>query len=94
MNTKIIPFYGRHYKRNKYPPLTSKMIVALLASCEKQHAGIPYGPKDIKGSFTSLIRRGLVIRKKLTLNGKTDFYWRVNTTAIEMLMKLGLTVDC
>jgi hypothetical protein len=51
VQTKVIPFSGRHFKSDKYPPLTSKMIVALLAAIEKQKKEIPFGPNNIKGGL-------------------------------------------
>ena len=70
------------------------MIVALLAACEKQKKGIPFGPGDIRGSFTSLITRGLIIRKEVTVHEHTESLWQVTTEAIAMLMNRGIEAPC
>lgn len=88
MNSKILPFYGIHYRRHKHPPLTSKMIITLLKACTRLHTGV-YGPSDIKGSLTSLILRGLIVRKRVWVKGISTLQWQVTVRAIEVLRKLG-----
>jgi len=80
MATKIIQFPHGHFERKKQPPLTSLMVVTLLGACAKQTAGILFGPSDIKGSFSSLITRGLIIRK-VTKNSITESLWQVTNEA-------------
>jgi hypothetical protein len=94
MTTKIISFSRGHFERKKkQPPLTSLMIVTLLAACAKQTGNIPFGPGDIKGSFTSLVTRGLIIRKEVTVNYITESLWQVTTEAIAILNIMGLKVS-
>jgi hypothetical protein len=94
MITKIIHFPHGHFERKKQPPLTSLMVVTLLAACAKQTAGIHFGPGDIKGSFTSLITRGLIIRKEVTKNYITESLWQVTGEAIAILNGTGRKVSC
>jgi hypothetical protein len=90
MLTKIIPFAAAYFKRKESPPLTSKMIVALLNALEKQKKEIPFGSINVRGSFTSLITRGLIVGKELTINGHKEFLWQVTEDAIAMLENLGI----
>ena len=92
MIAKNISFPRGYFERKK-PPLSSLMIDALLAACEKQKKRTPYGPSDIRGSFTSLIKRGLIIRKEVTITEHTAS-WQVTTEAIAMLEALGIVVAC
>ena len=68
------------------------MIVALLDACDRQHKGKRFGPRDIKGSFTFLISRGLIVRKEVTLHGHRQQLWQVTAEAIGMLRALGFAV--
>jgi len=63
MTTRIFHFPYRHFERKKQPPLSSQIVVTLLAACAKQAPGIHFIPGDVKGSFALLITRGLVIPK-------------------------------
>ena len=90
MLTKIIPFGRGYFRGKKSPPLTSKMIVSLLNALEKQKKEIPFGSVNVRGSFTSLITRGLIVGKELTINGHKDFHWQVTEEAIVMLENLGI----
>ena len=90
MSTLVIPFSGKRFRRKKYRPLTSKMIGSLLAAFEKQKEEIPFGPNNIKGSLTTLIARGLIVRKKIDLMGLMESQWQVTEEAIELLKNLGL----
>ena len=94
MTTKIISFPRGHFQRKKQPPLTPLMISALLEACEKQTEGITFGPIDIKGSLTSLIKRGLIIRKEVTIDEHTKSLWQVTTEAIALLKAEGIEVAC
>jgi hypothetical protein len=90
MLTKIISFSSG----KKQLPLSSLMIIALIEACEKQNAGISFGPGDIKGSFASLITRGLVIKKLATIKNHNESSWQVTAEAIVMLTSLGIEVPC
>jgi len=63
MTTSIFHFPYRHFERKKQSPHSSQIIVTLLTACGKQAPGIGFRPGDIKGSFASLITRGLIIPK-------------------------------
>ena len=93
MTTKILSFPRGYFESKKQPPLTLLMIDALLAACEKQNKRTPFGPCDIKGSFTSLIKRGLIVRKEVPFTEHTAS-WQVTTEAIAMLKALGIVVAC
>ena len=94
METKIIPFPSEHFQRKKQRPLTKLMIGKLLAAYSKEIVGLFFGPKDIKGSLTSLIARGLIIRIEITDKGQIESIWHVTNEAIEMLKNLGIEVPC
>jgi hypothetical protein len=88
MLTRIIPFsYGK-----KQPPLSSLMVAALVEATISQSRKVPFGPQDIKGSFTHLIQRGLVVRKKVTLDNETEVLWQVTPEAIAILHNMGVDV--
>jgi hypothetical protein len=89
MLAKVIPFPGSYFNRKKYPPLTSRMIVSLLEAVKKQKNKTPFGPDTIKGSLTTLITRGLIVRKKITLMGHMESQWQVTEEAIGLLKNLG-----
>jgi hypothetical protein len=91
VKSKIISF-GGHFQRNTQRPLSRLMIVALIEACERQKQGLLFGPCDLKGSFTVLIKRGLIITKKININGRAESSWHVTTEALEMLKPMGITV--
>jgi ABC-type uncharacterized transport system permease subunit len=94
MKALIIPFPAEHVQRKKQRPLSKLMIANLLAAYALERQGLFFGPQDIKGSLTSLINRGLIIRIEISLNGKTESIWHVSYEAIEMLKALGIDVIC
>ena len=94
MKAVIIPFPAEHFQRKKQRPLSKLMIDKLLAACAKEREGLFFGPQDIKGSLTSLINRGLIIRIEITIKGNTESIWHVTHEAIEMLKALGINVAC
>ena len=94
MQAVIIPFPAEHFQRKKQRPLSKLMITKLLAACEKERQGLFFGPQDIKGSLTSLISRGLIIRIEISANGQTESIWHVSNEAVEMLKALGIEVAC
>ena len=68
------------------------MIVGLLSCLELQNKNIQFGPANIKGSLTTLIVRGLIIMKKNTSAGRTEYQWEVTNEAIHKLKELGINV--
>ena len=93
MKALIIPFPAEHVQRKKQRPLSKLMIANLLAAYALERQGLFFGPQDIKGSL-SLINRGLIIRKEISMNGKPEAIWHVSYEAIEMLKALGIDVIC
>ena len=93
MKAVIIPFPAEHFQRKKQRPLSAIMIDKLLAAIALEREGLFFGPQDIKGSLTSLISRGLIIRIEITMNGQTDSIWHVTYEAIEMLKAVGIEAE-
>ncbi len=94
MKAKVISFPREYFKKKNQPPLSALMIVALIDACAKQHAQIPFGPIDVKGSFIALVKRGLIVRKEVTINKQTEPLWQVTIEAMEMLSSIGFKVPC
>jgi hypothetical protein len=74
----------------KKSSLSKPMIVALVEACTRQQYGIPFGPADIGGSFSSLISRGLVVWKEVNVQSDRQCLWQVTSEAVEMLRKMGV----
>ena len=74
----------------KKSSLSRQMIVALVEAGAKQMHGVPFGPADIKGSFSFLIERGLVEFKHVDLHNGKQHMWQLTPEAKKMLTKLGV----
>ena len=61
-----------------------------MAAIEKQKKNVPFGPNNIRGSITTLITRGLIVRKKIILMGHAESQWQVTEEAMGMLKNLGI----
>ena len=94
MKALIIPFPIEHVQRKRPSPLSKLMIDKLLAAYSLEKQNLFFGPHDIKGSLTSLINRGLIVRIEIPVNGKRESIWHVSYEAIEMLKALGIDVIC
>jgi hypothetical protein len=94
MKSKIIHLPYGYFTKNKQHNLTPLMIDTLLAACEKQNENVPFGPADIKGSFSALVNRGLIIRKEAYRHQHKELLWQVTREAISMLRILGIIVAC
>jgi len=94
MKAVIIPFPAEHIKRKRQCPLSKLMITKLIAAYALERQGLFFGPQDIKGSLTSLINRGLIVRIEISMNDKTESIWHVSYEAIEMLKALGIDGIC
>ncbi len=94
MITKIVSFPPWHFERKKQLPLSRLMITTLLDACEKQHDGNSFGPADLKGSFTTLIARGLIARNEVTIDHHTKSSWYVTKEAIGLLKVMGIEAPC
>ena len=90
MKSKIIDFPNAYFKRKRDLALTPLMIDTLLAACAKQKEKIPFGPCDIKRSFTALVNRGLIIRENVYINEDTESLWQVSNEAIQILKTMGI----
>jgi hypothetical protein len=89
METKLVTFSTRDFKKEKHPPLTPKMIYALLVALQKQERKIPFDINSLNGSLTTLIERGLILRKRMLVMGRMEYQWQVTKKAIIKLKKLG-----
>jgi hypothetical protein len=94
MHALIIQFPTEHIYRKKQFLLSELMITKLITAYALEKQGLFFGPKDIKGSLTSLINRGLIVRIEILVNDKTQSIWHVSYEAIEMLKTLGLDAVC
>ena len=82
---KIIPLF------EKTSPLTPLMIKALRMAYEKQIKNEPFGQVDIEGSFSGLLRRGLIDAKTIIVNGEKLVHWYVTGAGKLALDKTNLT---
>jgi len=90
MNSKIVSFTETEKPHN----LSRLMIVTLTEAFVKQQHGIPFGPVDMQGrSFISLIKRGLIVRKEVTMENKKQSVWQLTPQAIDILRKLGVYAE-
>lgn len=78
--------------KNKQRPLTPLMIRTLLRIIVKQKENVPFGQRDIKGSFGVLVERGLIESKPVMVGGQTEHTWEVTKEAVEMLEKQGIKI--
>ena len=89
MEPKLFPSSTRDFKKVKQPPLAPEMIYALLIALQKQERKIPFVPGGAKDPITTLIQRGLIARKRISVMGNTEYRWQVTKEAIAKLKKLG-----
>jgi hypothetical protein len=94
MKGLLIPFPAEHIKRKRQGPLSKLMVAKLVAAYALEAQGLFFGPQDIKGSLTSLINRGLIVRIKIPVKDQTESIWHISYEAIEMLKALGIDVIC
>lgn len=85
---RVIAFSKKYFTNGPYGPLTGLMINTLRRACNQQKKGAVFGPKDIKGSMSSLIRRGLIITHTIQQNGQFQLTWFVTPEAVSMLEKI------
>ena len=84
---KIIPLF------TETPPLTRLMIKALRKAYEMQSNNEPFGQIDIDGSFSGLLRRGLIDARTIILNGEILVSWYVTGPGKYELIKHGFSND-
>jgi hypothetical protein len=89
MQTKLLPFSTRDFKKAKDAALTPKMIYALLIAIQKQERKVPLDPDSINGPLAPLIDRGLIVKKRIPVMGRMQHQWQVTKAAIIKLNKLG-----
>jgi hypothetical protein len=68
------------------------MVDALLFLHEKQRDNVGFNFRDARGSFTTLVARGLIKNKTIIKDGKKEPKWEVTEEAIAMLTDLGFAV--
>ena len=85
MKSKLVPFPARHFVTKTRSPLTPLMTVALIGAYAKQRKDIPFGPKDVNGSFMALIERGLIIKRDIAIHEETESSWHVTPEGIKLL---------
>lgn len=61
------------------------MIVELIWAYAKQRKNIPFGPKDVNGSFMALIAKGLIIKRDIAIHEETKSSWHVTPEGIDLL---------
>ena len=94
MRALIIPFPEERIHRKRQLLLSKLMIAKLVAAYALEKQGLFFGPQDIKGSLTSLINRGLIVRIEIPMKNKTGSILHVSYEAIEMLKTLGIDAIC
>lgn len=87
---KIIPLF----KFDKRTALTQSMIKTLREACEKQDKKMPVGQVDLNGSFTVLVKRGLIDAESVQINSGMQTTWFVTNKGIQTLKKSGSNVPC
>ncbi len=85
---RIIAFSKKYFTNVPDGPLSGLMIKTLRRACNQQKKGAVFGPRDIKGSMSSLIRRGLIITQTIQQNGQFQLTWYVTPQAVSMLEKI------
>ena len=85
---KIIPI--NVFDKASSAPLTPSMIKTLTTACEMQNKHENFGQIDVDGSFTVLVKRGYIDRKKFTLKGVEETVWFVTKAGIKALKKAGI----
>jgi hypothetical protein len=79
---------GYFYLEKEYP-LSPSMIIALKEVCACQKKRKPIGPKDLKGSLSPLIERGLVKLTYYDIGGKKKATWAVTKNGLRILQSIA-----
>ena len=87
---KIIPLF----KFDKRTALSPLMIKTLTEACEKQDKHMPIGQVDLNGSFTALVKRGLIDAERVQINSGMQTTWFVTNKGIQTLKKSGSNEPC
>ncbi len=90
----LISFPKEYFIKEHQRPLTKLMIEVLRLACNKQKNNILFGPTDIKGSLTPLIKRGLICRHTIKRHGKFQITWYVTIEAMNMLRDIDPKISC
>ena len=80
-------------RKERKASLSTVMIKTLELACRKQNANQPIGPVDIDGSFTTLVKRGLIIIENVTIRGKIFPQWKVTSEAADLLKEPGINIS-
>ena len=87
---QIFLFPDRYIFEDKQRPLTKLMIKTLKVAYDKQNSNILFGPKDIKGSVTPLIKRGLIRNRTIKQGGKNKMTWYLTPEAIDIIKMIDV----
>lgn len=89
---KIIPIDS--IKKRKESPLTPLMIETLTLAFKKQHRNETIGQVELNGSFTVLVKRGMIDCKQFVLAGKHEVLWYVTKRGIQALREIDINLAC
>lgn len=81
-------------RKERKNSLSRVMIKTLELACRKQNTNQPIGPVDIDGSFTALVKRGLIVIENVKMRGKIFPQWKVTREAANLLKEPGINVSC
>ena len=81
-------------RTTKKTALSPKMILTLREACKKQSNHLPIGQVDLDGSFTVLVKRGLIDVIKIPFKGENQVTWHVTKQGMMILRKLGYKEPC
>jgi len=70
------------------------MLRTLEEACKKQCNGEPLGQIDLDGSFTALLKRGLIDARTRKFGSRKLITWYVTKDGIRTLKRMGSGVSC
>ncbi len=84
---KIVTLSSWHYYKEEELPPTKKMLSTLkkFYQYEMHQPHLPYGPRDVKGSFIGLLNRGLIDVKHTSENGFKIVRWYITSKGKQYL---------
>lgn len=85
--SKVIRLPNDYFFSAKDHPLTPSMRIRLRKALEMQTEKLPFGQKDINGSFNALLERGLIKSRNITIDGIVTTDWYVTDNGIASLEK-------
>ena len=82
--TLIKSFPTGYFCRDREPPLSPSMVIALKKACARQKRKEPFGPIDIR-SLYPLIERGLINLYYYDMMGEKKVTWSVTEKGMRIL---------